>query len=171
VTEDRVWILVSAAPQLDAAGEIERVVCTFTDISSRKAAEELARAQAVMLEEISTPLVPISNDVVAMPIIGTVDPKRAEMVLDTLLAGIAQKGARVAILDITGVSVVDTQVATTLVRAAQAARLLGAQVVLTGIRGSVAQTLVDLGADLGDLVTRGTLQGGIAWALGRGARR
>jgi rsbT co-antagonist protein RsbR len=77
--------------------------------------------------------------------------------------------AQVAILDITGVPVVDTQVANALLRAAQAVKLLGAQVVLTGIRPEVAQTLVGLGVDLGDIVTRGTLQSGIAFALGRGA--
>jgi rsbT co-antagonist protein RsbR len=164
---DRVWLLVSAAPQLDEQGVVTGGIVTFTDITARKEAEDLVRSQSRMLEEISTPLVPISDDIVAMPLVGTVDARRAEMVLDTLLAGIAQKGARVAILDITGVSVVDAQVATTLVRAAQAARLLGAQVVLTGIRGNVAQTLIELDVDLSGLVTRGTLQGGIAWAFAR----
>ncbi|MDI3288477.1 STAS domain-containing protein [Polyangium sp. 15x6] len=164
---DRVWLLVSAAPQLDDRGVVTGAIATFTDITARKDAEDLVRSQSRMLEEMSTPLVPISDDIVAMPLVGTVDARRAELVLETLLAGIAQKGARVAILDITGVSVVDAHVATTLVRAAQAARLLGAQVVLTGIRGSVAQTLVELGVDLSGLVTRGTLQGGIAWAFSR----
>ncbi|MDC0740587.1 PAS domain S-box protein [Polyangium mundeleinium] len=164
---DRVWLLVSAAPQLDEHGVVTGAIATFTDITARKEAEDLVRSQARMLEEMSTPLVPIRDDIVAMPLIGTVDARRADLVLDTLLTGIAQRGARVAILDITGVSVVDSHVATTLVRAAQAARLLGAQVVLTGIRGSVAQTLVDLGVDLSGLVTRGTLQGGIDWAFSR----
>ncbi|MRG93690.1 STAS domain-containing protein [Polyangium spumosum] len=164
---DRVWLLVTAVPQLDERGAVTAAVVTFTDITARKHAEDLVRAQARMLEEMSTPLVPIGDDIVAMPIVGTVDARRAEMVLETLLAGITRRGARVAILDITGVSVVDAQVATTLVRAAQAARLLGAQVVLTGIRGNVAQTLVELAVDLSGLVTRGTLQGGIAWALAR----
>ncbi len=164
---DRVWLLVTAVPQLDEKGVVKGAVVTFTDITARKEAEDLVRAQSRMLEEMSTPLVPIGDDIVAMPLVGTVDARRAEMVLATLLAGIAQKGARVAILDITGVSVVDAHVASTLVRAAQAARLLGAQVVLTGIRGNVAQTLVELAVDLSGLVTRGTLQGGIAWAFSR----
>ncbi|MDI1479382.1 PAS domain S-box protein [Polyangium sp. y55x31] len=164
---DRVWLLVSAAPQFDDRGVVTGAIATFTDITARKEAEDLVRSQSRMLEEMSTPLVPIGDDIVAMPLIGTVDARRAELVLETLLAGIAHKGARVAILDITGVSVVDANVATTLVRSAQAARLLGAQVVLTGIRGSVAQTLVELDVDLSGLVTRGTLQGGIAWALAR----
>ena len=164
---DRVWILVSGVPQFDDRGVVTGATSTFTDITARKQAEDLVRSQARMLAEMSTPLVPIGDHIVAMPLVGTVDARRAEQVLETLLAGIAQKGARVAILDITGVSVVDAHVASTLVRAAQAARLLGAQVVLTGIRGSVAQTLVELSVDLSGLVTRSTLQSGIAWALSR----
>jgi anti-anti-sigma regulatory factor len=85
-------------------------------------------------------------------------------VLETLLQGIASSGAQVAILDITGVPVVDTQVANALIHAAQAVKLLGAQVVLTGIRPEVAQTLVGLGADLGGIITRSSLQSGIAYA-------
>jgi len=88
-------------------------------------------------------------------------------VMSTLLEGISTSGAAVAILDITGVSVVDTQVANGLIRAARAASLLGAEVVLTGIRPEVARTLVGLGADLHDIVTRGTLQSGIAYAMSR----
>lgn len=167
VTKDRVWILVSAMPQLDFAGEVEQVVCTFTDITSRKAVEDLVRAQSLMLEELSTPLIPLTDEVVVMPLVGAMDARRAERVLSTLLTGISESGARVAILDITGVSVIDEQVAETLVRAAQATRLLGAQVVLSGIRGSVAKTLIELGVSLVGLVTHGTLQGGIAWALGK----
>lgn len=83
--------------------------------------------------------------------------------METLLEGIARQQAEIAILDITGVQVVDTQVASAL--AAQAARLLGAQVIITGIRPAMAQTLVQLGADLSDIVTLGTLQAGIAYAL------
>jgi rsbT co-antagonist protein RsbR len=88
-------------------------------------------------------------------------------VLETLLEGIAGSGASVAILDITGVALVDTQVANALIRAAQAVNLLGAQVVLTGIRPEVAQTLVGLGVELGGIVTRSSLQSGIAYALER----
>lgn len=143
------------------------------DISERKQAEaervqlqeEIIAAQEATLRELSTPLIPFSNDVVVMPLIGTVDSQRAQLVLETLLEGIASSRASVAILDITGVAVVDTQVANALLRAAQAVKLLGAQVVLTGIRPEVAQTLVGLGIDLGGIVTRGTLQSGIAFAL------
>jgi rsbT co-antagonist protein RsbR len=155
------------------AGTRHTTLGTVKDISERKQAERereqhhaaLLAAQEAALRELSTPLIPISNEVVIMPLIGTMDSRRAQQVLETLLEGIAGSGASVAILDITGVALVDTQVANALMRAAQAVKLLGAQVVLTGIRPEVAQTLVGLGVNLGGIVTCGTLQSGIAYAL------
>jgi PAS domain S-box-containing protein len=142
------------------------------DLTERKRAdaerarlqEEIIRAQAAMLAELSTPLIPISDQVMVMPLIGAVDSQRAQLVMNTLLHGIERSRARVAILDITGVPVVDTQVAAGLIRAAQAVKLLGAQLVLTGIRPEVAQTLVDLGANLSGIITHSTLQSSIAYA-------
>jgi len=101
-----------------------------------------------------------------VPLIGTIDAQRADSVISTLLCGVTAQQARVAILDITGVSVVDSQVASALVRAAHATKLVGARMVLTGMRPEVARTLVELGADLTGIVTRGTLQSGIAYAMG-----
>lgn len=141
------------------------LVCTIRDMTERRQAEETIRAQAVALIELSTPLIPLSDQVVVMPLIGIVDSRRAQQVLETLLQGIVTSSARVAILDITGVPIVDTQVANALIHAAHAARLLGAQVMLTGIRPEVAQTLVGLGVDLSDIITRSTLQSGIAAVL------
>ena len=115
-------------------------------------------------------MIPISDDVVVMPLIGTMDSRRAQQVLETVLEGVASSHARVAILDITGVAVVDTQVANALMRAAQAVKLLGAQVILTGIRPEVAQTLVGLGVDLNGIVTQATLQSGIAFAMRQAER-
>jgi rsbT co-antagonist protein RsbR len=162
---DRVWILVSAMPQLTAEGGVKQVVCTFTDITAHRRSEELRRSQAEALAELSTPLIPISDDVVVMPLVGVLDTRRAQLVQITLLAGVAERRARIAILDITGVSFVDTQVANALIQAAKSVRLLGAQMVLTGIRPTVAQTLVGLGVDLSGIVTQGTLQSGITFAL------
>jgi rsbT co-antagonist protein RsbR len=130
--------------------------------------EQVIAAQQAALAELSTPLIPISNTIVVMPLIGAVDSRRAQQVIETLLVGIAERGAEIAILDITGVSVVDTQVANALIRAAQAVKLLGAEVILTGIRPEVAQTLVGLGADLNAITTRSSLQSGIAYATLRG---
>ena len=163
---DCVWLLINAVPQLSPDGLVKQVVCTFTDITARKAAEdELARARNAMFAEMATPLIPISDDVMVMPLVGAIDSHRAQQVLDTLLSGISERRARVAILDITGIRSVDAQVISTLVGAAQAVRLLGAEVVLTGIRPNVAQTLIQLGVNLAGIVTQSTLQSGITYAL------
>lgn len=168
---------VTATPVYDSAGEVLYAMAVFTDITERRRAEairhenilqeEVIRAQSLALRELSTPLFPISDEVIVMPLIGTIDSLRAQQIIETLLEGIESKRAQRVILDITGVPIVDTQVASVLVKAAQAAQLLGAQVVLTGIRPEVAQTMVGLGVSLGSVVTRGTLQAGIATALGR----
>jgi rsbT co-antagonist protein RsbR len=127
--------------------------------------EETIRAQQAALEELSTPLIPISDRVVVMPLIGAMDSRRANRALEGLLDGISTSRATTAIIDITGVIVVDTQVANAFVRAAQAVKLLGAQVMITGIRPEVAQTLVGLGVDLSGIKPHSTLQAGIAQAL------
>lgn len=127
--------------------------------------EEVIEAQQVALRELSTPLIPLSDRVVVMPLIGSMDSIRAQQMLDTLLQGVSSHKATTAILDITGVPVVDTQVANTLLRAAQTVKLLGAQVIITGIRPEVAQTLIGLGIDLSGIITRSSLQRGIAFAL------
>lgn len=127
--------------------------------------ERIITAQRASLRELSTPLLPISDGVVAMPLMGTIDSQRAQQVMETLMEGVARYQADLAILDITGVLVVDTQVADALLRAARAVRLLGSQIILTGIQPQIAQTLVHLGVDMKDLITRSTLQAGIAYAL------
>jgi PAS domain S-box-containing protein len=169
------WLRTSKAPLRDSAGTIVGILVMYEDVTIRKQEEEervrlkdeLIHAQAAALAEISTPLIPISDNTVVMPLVGTIDSRRAQQVIEGLLVGIVETRAQVAILDITGVPVVDTQVANALLRAAQAVKLLGAQVVLTGIRPEVAQTLVGLGVDLTGIVTRSTLQSGIAFAFGR----
>jgi anti-anti-sigma regulatory factor len=171
----RIWLRTSKTPLRDGAGTVVGILVMFEDITARKQEEEerarlkddLIHAQAAALAELSTPLIPISDDTVVMPLVGTIDTRRAQQVMEGLLVGIVETHTQVAILDITGVPVVDTQVANALVRAAQAVKLLGARVVLTGIRPEVAQTLVGLGVDLSGIVTRSTLQSGIAFALGR----
>ncbi len=127
--------------------------------------EQIIQAQQAALRELSTPLMPIADGVVAMPIIGAIDTMRAQQIMEALLQGIAEHSADIAILDITGVKVVDTQVAGALIRAAQAARMLGARVVLTGISPEIAQTLVHIGAEMREMVAKPTLQQGIAYAL------
>jgi rsbT co-antagonist protein RsbR len=158
---------------------IDEVLTIVRDVTERVQAEEalrlsadqqqLIRLQAAALRELSTPLIPISDDVLVMPLVGALDTSRAQQVIEALLQGVAAGNARAAILDITGVPVVDTQVANALLQAAQSVRLLGAQVLITGIRPEVAQTLVGLGVDLSLMITRATLQDGIAYAMQRKA--
>jgi len=126
--------------------------------------EQIIAAQQAALTELSTPLIPITDTTVALPLIGSVDSYRAQQVMETLLHGVSTMRARIVILDITGVPLVDTQVANALVQAAQAVKLLGAQVILTGIRPEVAQTLVGLGTHLEEIMTFRSLQDGIAYA-------
>jgi rsbT co-antagonist protein RsbR len=155
------------------SGEVRQYLGAIQDVTSRKREQEereqlqaqVISAQQAALRELSTPLIPVSDRVLVMPLIGAIDSQRAQMVMESLLEGVAEKSASTVILDITGVQVVDTQVASALIRSAQAVKLLGATVIITGIRPEVAQTLVHLGADLSAMVTRGTLQSGIAYAL------
>jgi CheY-like chemotaxis protein len=129
--------------------------------------EDVIRMQAAMLEELSTPLIPLSDEIVIMPLVGTIDSQRAAQILDAISRGVVSRGARFAIIDITGVPSVDTYVASALIRAAQAVRLLGAEVVLTGIRSKVARSLGESRVDLTSIVTRSKLQGGIEYAQSR----
>ncbi|PRP90926.1 Serine/threonine-protein kinase PknB [Enhygromyxa salina] len=127
--------------------------------------EKVIRMQEAMLEELSTPLIPITDSIMVMPLIGTLDTRRAERVLETILEGAQRRRARVVILDISGMKTIDTPGVTVLVRSASALRLIGTRAMLTGMSPMVAQILVELGADLRSLDTFGSLQAGIAFAL------
>lgn len=169
------WYEISKVPLSNEAGEVVGVLGIVDDITERKQAElareelqaQLILAQQQAIRELSTPLIPISEGVVVLPLVGNVDDTRATQVLETLLNGVERYQARIVLLDITGVEVVDTQVANTFIQAAQAVRLLGARVILTGIQPPIAQTLVHLGVDLRQIETRRTLQDGIAAVLRR----
>ena len=126
--------------------------------------ERVMRAQEELLAELSTPLIPLTREIVLVPVIGALDANRARMLIDALLRGLEQTRSPVAVIDITGVAVVDEHVANTLMQSAQAARLLGTDVILTGIRSGVARSLVRLGVELSGVNTRKTLQEGIALA-------
>jgi len=132
--------------------------------------EERTSEQArllVLVEELSTPVIPIFEDTVALPLVGSIDSRRAQRITADLLEGISQRRAKIAIIDITGVPAVDTAVINSLMQAVRAAELMGCQVVLTGIRPEIAHTLVVLGVDLGEVVTLRNLQSGIEYAAAR----
>ena len=135
------------------------------EIAEARLRESVLQAHEESLLALSTPLVPIDDDVLAMTLVGNVDERRAGRVLETLLDGVTRTSARIVILDVTGVPEVNEQTADSLLRAAQAVRLLGAEAVLTGIRPEVARTLVTIGANLGSIMTKATLKAGIAYAM------
>lgn len=130
-----------------------------------KLQQEIISIQSARLAELSTPLIPITNSIMVMPLIGMMDRERAQQVLSTSLQGVEANSVKVVIIDITGVKLVDNEVAATLINTASALRLLGAQAVITGIRAEVARKLVMLQVDFGLIMTKSTLQSGIAYAL------
>jgi rsbT co-antagonist protein RsbR len=150
----------------DEHGQPQALAAIVRDISAHMQQEQerirlqqqVIEAQQTAIRELSTPLIPLTRHTVLMPLVGSIDSNRAQMIMETLLEGIAAHQAEQAIIDITGVSVVDTQVAHALVQTASAAQLLGAKVLLTGIGPTMAQTLIHLGVDLGSFATRGSLQ-------------
>lgn len=170
-----VWVEAHCAVIVDSDGKALGMRTVMMDVSTRIQAEEartqlqqqIIEAQELALQELSTPLIPLSKDTLVMPLIGTLDTRRMQDALEVLLDGVARSKAVAVILDITGVPLIDTHVAQSLVRSAQAVQLLGSQLVLTGIRPEVAQMLVSLGIELSGIVTRSSLQSGIEYALTR----
>lgn len=127
--------------------------------------EQVIAAQRDRLLEMSTPLIPITEHIVVMPLIGTLDAERAQRALETVLFGASERRAQFVILDITGLREVDDSVASLLVRAATALRLLGARAVITGIRPEVARVLASRSISLAATETKATLKDGIAYAM------
>jgi rsbT co-antagonist protein RsbR len=132
-----------------------------------KTREELISRQSQDMLELSTPVVKLWDGVLALPMIGTLDSSRTQIVMETLLQRIVETGADIAILDITGVPTVDTLTAQHLIKTVTAARLMGAECIISGIRPQIAQTIVHLGVDLGDIVTKATLADAFRLALAR----
>ena len=166
------WVETYKAPVVLADGELVGLVGTFRDITHSKLAERAAlNKQHEAMQRLATPLLPVADGVVVLPLIGTLDPGRAAYVMETLLAGVVHHRAAFAILDITGLHTIDAAAAAGLVRAAQAIRLLGAEAIVTGVRPGVAQLLVNLGTDLAGIVVLGDLKAGIAHAIAARAPR
>ncbi|MEU1425078.1 STAS domain-containing protein [Kitasatospora sp. NPDC005751] len=130
--------------------------------------EELISAQSEQLLELSTPVVKLWDGVVAVPLVGTLDSVRTQVVMEKLLQTLVDTGSEQAIIDITGVPAVDTEVAQHLLKTVVAARLMGAECTISGIRPQIAQTIVALGIQFGDIVTKATLADALKHALRRG---
>ncbi|MBR8642444.1 STAS domain-containing protein [Streptomyces tuirus] len=141
-----------------------RLVVMETTVS---AGEELIARQREQLHEVATPVIKLWEGIVAVPLIGTLDSARSQVVMESLLDAIVAERARYAILDITGVPTVDSLVAQHLMKTVAAARLMGAECIVSGIRPAIAQTIVHLGIDLGTVLTRSSLADALAYALSR----
>ncbi|CDQ21500.1 rsbT co-antagonist protein RsbR [Halobacillus karajensis] len=127
--------------------------------------EHIVSLQRVALQELSAPLIPVMENITIMPLIGTIDTERAKLIMENLLDGVIKHNAEVVLIDITGVPVVDTMVAHHIIQAAEAVRLVGSRCILVGIRPEIAQTIVNLGIDLGKFPTKSSLRKGFQTAL------
>ena len=145
---------------LDALG----LITTETYLKGR---EQIISRQQQELLELSTPVVELWDGVLALPLIGTLDSARTQVVMESLLQAIVHTGSSIAIIDITGVPVVDTLVAQHLLKTVAAARLMGADCIISGIRPQIAQTIVHLGVEISDVTTKATLADAFAIALNR----
>ena len=139
----------------------------YTTEAYQETRESVILRQQQELMELSTPVVRLWDEVLALPLIGTLDSARTQVVMENLLQQVVQTGARIAIIDITGVPTVDTLVAQHLMKTVAATRLMGADCIISGIRPQIAQTIVHLGVNLNDIVTKATLADAFLIALQR----
>lgn len=159
------------------AGELADLVWLSTEVLDRlglftteiyqKSREEIINRQQEEMLELSTPVVKLWDGVLALPMIGTLDSSRTQVVMESLLEKIMETGSEIAIIDITGVPTVDTLVAQHLIKTVTAARLMGAECIISGIRPQIAATIVHLGVELGDVVTKASLADAFVLALAR----
>jgi rsbT co-antagonist protein RsbR len=150
----------------EATTLLDRLGLFTTEVHQKGREQVIVRQQEAMLE-LSTPVITLWQGVLALPLIGTLDSARTQVVMESLLQRIVDTGAPLAIIDITGVPTVDTLTAQHLLKTVAAARLMGADCIISGIRPQIAQTIVHLGVELGDVVTKASLADALAIALKR----
>jgi rsbT co-antagonist protein RsbR len=166
------WLSGRGLAMFDERGKPYRMAGTVVDATDRKREEaealamqrQIIDAQREALRELGAPIIPLADRTLAVPLIGLLSRERAQQVNEVLLNAVRERAARVVLLDLTGVPSIDISAAQALVSSAHAVRLLGAQVVLTGIKPQVAQTLVELGVDMQTFVIKADLQSGIEYA-------
>src|SRR6202044_2926353 len=162
--QDKVFETVWEATEL-----VDRLALITTEAYIAMREELIVRQQQELLE-LSTPVVKLWDGILALPIIGTLDSARTQVVMESLLQAIVQTNSRVAIIDITGVPTVDTLVAQHLLKTITAGRLMGAECIISGVRPQIAQTIVHLGINLEDVITKARLSDAFALALDRSGR-
>jgi rsbT co-antagonist protein RsbR len=169
-------LLPLLAEELEGDAEaLVREMMTFTKLLDKmglvmvesyiRSREEIIRQQREDMMELSTPVIKVWDKILTMPIIGTLDSRRAQLMMEALLQKVVETGSIIAILDITGVKTMDTLVANHLIKTVTAARLMGARCILTGVSPAIAQTMVQLGIDLTQITTRAQMSDGIKLAL------
>lgn len=179
------WLMVYKAPFHDEQGRVTGMVGIAFDVTARKEMEEaLRRSQAeqqalieqqaqllATIRQLSTPVLPVAQDALVLPLIGDIDTARSQQIVETLLNSVQRYRAKWAIIDITGVPLVDTAVANHLIQATQGVALLGARTILVGVSPELAQTIVGLGVDLKGLISQSDLRSAIAFVLKRSQQR
>ena len=159
------WANAIISALRDKDGTLRGFAKVTRDLTERKHAEERIQQQAKEIMELSTPVMQVWQGVVVVPLIGSLDSQRTQQFMERLLNRIVETNSPLALVDIMGVPTIDTQTAQHLIETISAVRLLGAQVVLTGVRPAIAQTLVHLGIDLSDILTRSSLAAGLRVVL------
>jgi len=159
------WANVVIAALREKDGTLRGFSKVTRDLTDRKQAEDRIQQQSKEIMELSTPVMQVWQGVVVAPLIGSLDSQRTQQFMERLLGRIVETNSPVALVDIMGVPTIDTQTAQHIIETISAVRLLGAQVVLTGVRPSIAQTLVHLGVDLSGIITRSSLAAGLQVAL------
>jgi rsbT co-antagonist protein RsbR len=166
--------------QAESQGKLENILSVdhlldtlglFTTEVYQRAREDIISRQQQDLLELSTPVVKLWDGILALPLVGTLDSSRTQVVMEALLEKIVETGSEVAIIDITGVPTVDTLVAQHLLKTVTAARLMGADCIISGIRPQIAQTIVHLGVNLGDVSTKSNMADAFRLALSRLGKR
>jgi rsbT co-antagonist protein RsbR len=162
----RFWANVVITALRDEGGNLRGYGKVTRDLTDRRMAEEKIKRQAEEIFEMAVvPVVQIWEGILLVPLIGTLDSQRTQQLMERLLHRVTESAASVALIDITGVPTIDTQTAQHLIETISAVRLLGADAILTGVRSTIAQTLVHLGIDLSNVTTRSSLSGGLRTAL------